>query len=75
LAYRDTFRILLPFLANLLSKKVAALVLADVNAKHIIAYLSHLEEERGNSVSTRNARLAAIRAFLDRSRSIHTMYI
>lgn len=64
-AYRDTFRIFLPFLASLLSKKVAALVLADVNAKHIIAYLSHLEEERGNSVSTRNARLAAIRAFLN----------
>ena len=65
LAYRDTFRVFLPFLASLLKKNVSALELADVNAKHIITYLSHLEEKRGNSVATRNARLAAIRAFLN----------
>jgi site-specific recombinase XerD len=56
-AYRDTFRAFLPFLASLLSKSAAALVLADINSKHIIAYLSHLEEERDNNISTRNARL------------------
>jgi integrase/recombinase XerD len=65
LAYRDSFRILLPFLAGLLKKNVGELELADLNTKHILAYLSHLEEDRGNSVSTRNARLAAIRAFLN----------
>jgi len=27
-----------------------------------VAFLTHLEAERGNSVSTRNARLAAVRA-------------
>ena len=64
-AYRDTFRILLPFLAGLLKKNISALELADLNTKHVIAYLSHLEEDRGNSVATRNARLAAIRAFLN----------
>jgi integrase/recombinase XerD len=65
LAYRDTFRVFLPFLASLLNKSVSSLELADINAQHVIAYLSHLEEERGNSVATRNARLAAIRAFLN----------
>ncbi|MBT7877188.1 MAG: site-specific integrase [Gammaproteobacteria bacterium] len=64
-AYRDAFRLYLPFLANLLSKKVDSLSLADLNAKHLIAFLRHLEEERGNSIATRNARLAAIRAFLN----------
>jgi site-specific recombinase XerD len=64
-AYRDAFRIYLPFLAKMLSKKVDSLSLADLNAKHLIAFLHHLEEERGNSIATRNARLAAIRAFLN----------
>lgn len=64
-AYRDTFRIFLPFLAALLSKKIGSLSLADLSAGHIIAFLSHLEDERGNSIATRNARLAAIRAFLN----------
>ena len=65
LAYRDAFRILLPFLANILKKDIAGLELEDLNAKNIIAYLNYLEEERGSSVSTRNARLAAIRSFLN----------
>ena len=64
-AYRDTFRVFLPFLANLLHRKIGSLSLADLSAKHIIAFLSHLEEQRGNSIATRNARLAAIRAFLN----------
>jgi integrase/recombinase XerD len=65
LAYRDNFRIFLPFLASRLKKSISALELTDLNAKNVIAYLSHLEEDRGNSVWTRNARLAAIRAFLN----------
>ncbi len=64
-AYRDTFRIFLPFLANRLNKKIESLLLVDLSANHIIALLSHLEDERGNSIATRNARLAAIRAFLN----------
>jgi len=64
-AYRDAFRIYLPFLANLLNKKIDSLSLDDLSAKHLIAFLQHLEEKRGNSIATRNARLAAIRAFLN----------
>jgi len=65
LAYRDNFRVFLPFLASRLKKSISALELTDLSAKNVIAYLSYLEDERGNSVSTRNARLAAIRAFLN----------
>lgn len=64
-AYRDTFRIFLPFLAKLLNKKIGSLLLADLSADHLIRFLSHLEGERENSIATRNARLAAIRAFLN----------
>lgn len=64
-AYRDTFRIFLPFLSALLNKKIGALLLTDLSADHLIKFLSYLESERANSIATRNARLAAIRAFLN----------
>jgi site-specific recombinase XerD len=59
-AYRDTFRLLLGFIAD--SKKIApaSLDFTDLDAPTIGAFLTHLENERGNSIRTRNARLAAI---------------
>jgi site-specific recombinase XerD len=38
--------------------------LQEVTPALILAFLDHLERERGNSVRSRNARLAALRAFL-----------
>jgi integrase/recombinase XerD len=59
-AYRDTLRLLLGFIAD--SKKIApaSLDFTDLDAPTIGAFLTHLENERGNSIRTRNARLAAI---------------
>jgi site-specific recombinase XerD len=59
-AYRDTMRLLLAFAQQRLSKPPSALDLADLDATLIGAFLDHLQHERGNSVRTRNARLAAI---------------
>jgi len=61
-AYRDTLRLLFTFLAGRRRCPVAALTLADLNAEGVIAFLSHLETTRGNSISSRNIRLAAIRS-------------
>jgi site-specific recombinase XerD len=59
-AYRDTMRLLLTFAQQRLSKPPSALDLADLDAPLVGAFLDHLQHERGNSVRTRNARLAAI---------------
>lgn len=59
-AYRDTIKLLLGFAAHQVGKQPAALELPDLDAVLIGAFLTHLETVRGNSVSTRNARLAAI---------------
>lgn len=59
-AYRDTMRLLLAFAQQRLSKPPSALDLIDFDARLIGAFLDHLQHERGNSVRTRNARLAAI---------------
>jgi site-specific recombinase XerD len=63
-AYRDTFRLLLAYLPARLRKPVTALVLTDLDASTVLAFLEYLETERGNSPRTRNARLAALRSFL-----------
>jgi len=63
LSYRDSLALLLRFLAEQRKKPVADLDLADLDPPAILAFLSHLEMHRNNSVATRNVRLAAIHAF------------
>lgn len=62
-AYRDTFRLLLRYAQDRLGKPPSALLLADIDATLVGAFLHHLETRRGNGVRTRNARLAAIHSF------------
>jgi integrase/recombinase XerD len=59
-AYRDTLRLLLGFASRRLGRQPCQLDIGDLDAPLIAAFLSHLETERGNSVRTRNARLAAV---------------
>jgi integrase/recombinase XerD len=59
-AYRDTLKLLLAFAAKHRRCQPCKLDIGDLDAPLIAAFLDHLERERGNSVRTRNARLAAI---------------
>ena len=59
-AYKDTFRLLLGFAESQTRKTPSRLEIEDLHAGFIGAFLDHLETDRANSVSTRNARLAAI---------------
>jgi integrase/recombinase XerD len=58
--YRDACKLLLCFAAQHTGKAPSQLDLADLDAPLVGAFLDHLEHQRGNSVPTRNARLAAI---------------
>jgi integrase/recombinase XerD len=58
--YRNTFRLLLRYVATRTGKTPSALDIADLDAPLIAAFLDHLEHERGNTARTRNTRLAAI---------------
>jgi integrase/recombinase XerD len=62
-AYAYSFQLLLCFAAKRHSTSPSALVLEQLDAPLVLAFLEHLETSRGNSPKTRNARLAAIRAF------------
>jgi site-specific recombinase XerD len=59
-AYRDVVRMLLSFTAQRTATPCHRLAFTDLDAPVIAAFLDHLEQARGNSVRTRNARLAAI---------------
>jgi len=61
-AYRDSLRLLLAFAACQTGKQPSRLEITDLDAPLAGAFLDHLENERGNGVRTRNARLAAIHA-------------
>jgi len=62
-SYRDSFKLLLTFLHEQTGRPPSKLQLEDLDTTRITAFLSHLENERGNSVRTRNARLTAIHSF------------
>lgn len=62
-AYRDTFRLLLRFAHDQTGKQPFQLDIDDLDAPLIGAFLNHLEQARGNSPRTRNARLGAIHSF------------
>jgi len=59
-AYRDALKMLIVFAAQRAGKAPSRLDIADLDAQTVGAFLNHLETGRGNSVRTRNARLAAI---------------
>ena len=62
-SYRDAFRLLFQFAQARLRKPPSALVLEDLDARFLSAFLEDLEKKRGASTTTRNLRLTAIRSF------------
>lgn len=62
-SYRDMFRLLFQWAEQHLHKAPSAIVVADLDAPAILAFLDHLERDRHNAVRTRNARLAALHSF------------
>ena len=63
-AYRDTFRLLLNYLRKIHRRCSHTLSLEVLTSDTILRFLDYLEHQRGNTIRTRNARLAAIRSFV-----------
>ena len=64
-AYRDCFKLLLEFLKREIKKRPTEVTLQDLTAPRILKFLNYLENERHNSIRTRNARFAAVRSFMN----------
>jgi site-specific recombinase XerD len=62
-SYRDTFRLLLQFTQSRLHKAPSTLVLDDIDAPLVVAFLDDLQKARAVTARTRNLRLTAIHSF------------
>jgi integrase/recombinase XerD len=62
-SYRDCLTLLLRFVAVQQQCSVAELDIPSLGSEQVINFLQYLEDERHNSPTTRNVRLAAIHAF------------
>jgi integrase/recombinase XerD len=60
---RDTFRILLKYMRARSGIDPAKLLITHLDTSTILAFLDHLEQNRGNTVRSRNIRLSAVRTF------------
>ena len=63
-AYRDALKLFYLFLSSYKRKPLANLVLEDIQSDAVLAFLDHVESQRGNSAVTRSCRLAAVRSFV-----------
>ena len=70
-AYRDTFKLFLPFAAKYHGIKISSLHIAHLSVEVVLDFLGSLEKERQNSAKTRNSRLAAIQSRDKLSRFLH----
>lgn len=70
-AYRDTFKIFLPFAAKYHDIKIDSLNLEHLSSELILAFLDELERKRKNLPKTRNDRLAALKSL---AKMIRFMY-
>ena len=73
-AYRDTFKLFLPFAANRYGIKVGSLSLHHLTPEVILSFLDYLESERKNTARTRNHRLAAIKSLAKMIRFTHPQW-
>jgi len=62
MAYRDAIKLLLCYAADTMKRSVEELCVEDIDESLVLGFLDHLENTRGCTPRTRNARLAAIRA-------------
>lgn len=62
-SYRDALRLFIVYAAERTARAPCRLEIADLDRDTVLDFLDYLERARNNGVSTRNARLTAIRSF------------
>jgi len=65
LSYRDALKLFLIFMKEQTNRSCTKLRMQDVTADRVRQFLHSLEQDRGNSIRSRNHRLAALRCFFE----------
>jgi integrase/recombinase XerD len=74
-AYRDAFRLFFQFTRRHANRKPSEVTIDDFETDNVLRFLQYLEEERHNCPRTRNARLAALRSFIEFAASKNPAYV
>ncbi len=61
-SYSDSLMLLVCYVAKTLNIRPSAITIEQLSVDLIFRFLDHLEQDRGNAVSSRNVRLAAIKS-------------
>ena len=62
--YAHAFRLLFAFASERLKRQPSQLCLEHIDATMLLEFLSHIEQHRGSSATTRNSKLAAVKTFM-----------
>ena len=62
-SYKKTFQTLIEYLVNIKGFKLKDITFENVTREIIIDFLNYLEEDKQNSIRTRNQRLASLKSF------------
>ncbi len=62
-SYKKTFQILIDYLVNIKNFKLIDITFKNVTREIILEFLDYLENDKKNSIRTRNQRLACIKSF------------
>ncbi len=73
-AYRDNYRLFLPFAADNSHIKITSLLIEHLSVELVLAFLNHLEQKRKNTARTRNLRLVAIKSLAKMIRFMYPQY-
>jgi site-specific recombinase XerD len=73
-AYRDTYRLFLPFAADYHHIKITSLRIEHLTVELVLAFLNHLEQKRKNTARTRNLRLVGIKSLAKMIRFMYPQY-
>ena len=74
-SYRDAMKLLLQFAATRCRRSVDQLVIDDLTAPLVLEFLADLETSRGNTIRTRNSRLAAVQTFFGTSQGENQLWL
>lgn len=73
--YRDGLKLLLRFAADQVKKPVVNLLVTDITEPLIVAFLTELEQKRGNAIQTRNHRLVGIKRLFEYIGALEPLFV
>lgn len=73
--YRDGLKLLLRFAAERMKKAAVNLLVTDITEPLILAFLTDLEQKRGNAIQTRNHRLVGIQKLFEYIAALEPLFL